>query len=325
MRSNKFIICFGWIIFKYTQNWENVAIWDKIYSTCVARHSSARGYVCLGAAAHRTLKLLTVVVFRLDRPRAVAQCQCQQQQGTRASREAHPRSKLSSRAAGTYEPRRRSHPARTATNYRRAQPTTTVGAKVHGRRVNARWTRTWNSRGRQTRQTAPRAVLRATDRRRSARFYARTASMVGQRACAPLSLEGCGWMGVERISTYYADTHRSLLRRVNERKDTGCFYERVAAPGCVREASSRRVHNIRAAFSTCITEFWSASLVKWNRRAVPRDCLGLLRPPEGLDTRTAPFIVLFSYASALTLLRGRIFGARAAFIFVERFRCMALW
>ena len=77
--------------------------------------------------------------------------------------------------------------------------------------------------------------------------------MVGQHACASLSLEGCGWMGVERIVDVLRRHPRSLLRRVNERKDTGCFYERV--PGCVREVYT--IYAARTRFHAHVTGFWS--------------------------------------------------------------------
>ena len=36
LRSNKLIICFAWVTFKYAWDWENVAIWDKKFSTCTS-------------------------------------------------------------------------------------------------------------------------------------------------------------------------------------------------------------------------------------------------------------------------------------------------
>lgn len=56
-------------------------------------------------------KLLTVVVLRLDQ--ALAQCQCQKQEGARASRQPHSSSYFSSRAADTCERRNRSHKSET--------------------------------------------------------------------------------------------------------------------------------------------------------------------------------------------------------------------
>lgn len=80
-------------------------------------------------------KLLTVVVLRLDQ--ALAQCQCQKQEGARASRQPHSSSYFSSRAADTYERRNRSHQSesRAATTHDHKRPEKLEGKQA--RRLNA--------------------------------------------------------------------------------------------------------------------------------------------------------------------------------------------
>lgn len=87
------------------------------------------------------------------------------------------------------------------------------------------------------------------------------------------------WMdGVERIVLDVLRRHPlSLLSRVNERKDTGWFYERIAIQGVsVRQRAPRTVHCTRIYYEYSRGYIRSICSVKWNRRAVPLDCLALL-------------------------------------------------
>lgn len=107
------------------------------------------------------------------------------------------------------------------------------------------------------------------------------------------------WMdGVERIVLDVLRRHPlSLLSRVNERKDTGWFYERIAIQGVsVRQRAPRTVHCTRIYYEYSRGYIRSICSVKWNRRAVPLDCLALL-PALYAPSLFFFFANLFSYAN----------------------------
>lgn len=188
---------------------------------------------------------------------ALVECQRQQQEGAPASREPHSSSYVS-HAAHRYErtcieshgsqPRRHSAMERRwKKNISRWKRETSITTMRNGRtrEIEAgEGTASCDETRRDERErTAPRAVLRATDRHWS-RFYARTDRVARMRAAATSRV----WMdGVERIVLDVLRRHPlSLLSRVNERKDTGWFYERIAIQGVsVRQRAPRTVHCAR--------------------------------------------------------------------------------
>lgn len=108
------------------------------------------------------------------------------------------------------------------------------------------------------------------------------------------------WMdGVERIVLDVLRRHPlSLLSRVNERKDTGWFYERIAIQGVsVRQRAPRTVHCTRIYYEYSRGYIRSICSVKWNRRAVPLDCLALLPALYAASLFFFFFANLFSYAN----------------------------
>lgn len=105
--------------------------------------------------------------------------------------------------------------------------------------------------------------------------------------------------GVERIVLDVLRRHPlSLLSRVNERKDTGWFYERIAIQGVsVRQRAPRTLPSytyiyIYYEYSRGYIYIYMRNIcsVKWNRRAAPLDCLRLLPPRRGLFVFSSLFL-----------------------------------
>lgn len=104
--------------------------------------------------------------------------------------------------------------------------------------------------------------------------------------------------GVERIVLDVLRRHPlSLLSRVNERKDTGWFYERIAIQGVsVRQRAPRTLRCTFVYITNTAGDIYiyiyirSICSVKWNRRAAPLDCLRLLPPRRGLFVFSSLFL-----------------------------------
>lgn len=98
------------------------------------------------------------------------------------------------------------------------------------------------------------------------------------RACAPPPLVGCGWTGLKgSYSTYYADTHSHCWAELMSEKIQAGFTSvsryRVCPWGSARHAlytGTRIYYEYSRGYIRSICS------VKWNRRAIPLDCLALL-------------------------------------------------
>lgn len=96
------------------------------------------------------------------------------------------------------------------------------------------------------------------------------------RACAPPPLVGCGWTGLKgSYSTYYADTHSHCWAELMSEKIQAGFTS-VSRYRVCPWGARHALYTTRIYYEYSRGYIRSICSVKWNRRAVPLDCLALL-------------------------------------------------